>query len=610
MQIVRHTPLASSSTSKQVFRNTPVFDLAAAKGGRAEIEFEKFHLPLLEVGHRKSGKVAKSQFSSQSLLRRSTHHMSPVSTDYLDVDLSQFFDLRHDWIEQCDSPLEKWNSPNPGPPPDSHPPASPSTNPKKRPSPNASPTKSAEAQQTAQDAPLLSDDEEWVYTPPKSRARTTLSDNPGEAPAFTASTHEAHAKKVIELLKQLVGESAGEQLALLELSRHVLDSNASIATSSLFSFETVAGALNKRGLDVTLRDQLIEDLRLKLPRLVTQDEVATILKESRRSYSRHMRPQPTVASPPGQNGRPSIPILQTVVPATVKQAHLKQWALGRSAVRSGTRNFRSFRYSTMAEAYEEYTKDSGDQNGLLVSESRFGKLMRKWGIHTQKYDKYSCPKCHDEEKEAEHKKEVDAQTDAYQVHKKMVLEGKAAFLITDYTRIHELGTLKMRINGKVQSERMKLSCLGFILVAADTDKPGSLVYENFDFASARKQRTDFFEEAIEQLWDKLLPYINFDWERIFLWADGGMQTAGNLTVLAELQKSIASFCRENGAPRYPYLQANFFAPYHGHNVCDGHFGQLKIRTRQSLLRSPPVPRNAASGLAKGTTDPFRVYSRF
>ena len=61
-----------------------------------------------------------------------------------------------------------------------------------------------------------------------------------------------------------------------------------------------------------------------------------------------------------------------------------------------------------------------------------------------------------------------------------------------------------------------------------------------------------------------------------------MENCGNLVALSEFQKSICELALATNKPSYPYLQANFYPSYHGHNVCDGHFGQLKISIRKKL----------------------------
>ena len=134
----------------------------------------------------------------------------------------------------------------------------------------------------------------------------------------------------------------------------------------------------------------------------------------------------------------------------------------------------------------------------------------------------------------------------------------------------------------------------------EDEHPG-LLYRNFDFFSVRKQGSDFFEEATAELWNKIAGDVNWDWKRIYLWADGGMENGGNLVALSELQKSISELAIELKENSYPYLQANFYPPYHGHNVCDAHFGQIKIATRKAMANlnhpAPPAIETALSAAA-------------
>lgn len=134
---------------------------------------------------------------------------------------------------------------------------------------------------------------------------------------------------------------------------------------------------------------------------------------------------------------------------------------------------------------------------------------------------------------------------------------------------------------------MKLSCLGVTLISEDEAEPGNLVYRNFDYFSISKQNGAFLALGMNRFWDVFSPIINWNWEMIYLWADGGMETGAGLAVLLELQKSIADLADELGAEKFPYIQANFFPSYHGHNNCDAHFGRIKENLRH---RDDPANR--------------------
>lgn len=74
--------------------------------------------------------------------------------------------------------------------------------------------------------------------------------------------------------------------------------------------------------------------------------------------------------------------------------------------------------------------------------------------------------------------------------------------------------------------------------------------------------------------------------------------------LAELQKSIAELAVTLEEDSYPYLQANFYPPYHGHNVCDAHFGQIKIATRKALADlEHPAPKSRETVIAAAAGRP-------
>lgn len=519
--------------------------------------------------------------------------MPSSEADYGDIDLSDLFWFRDEWIQKCDVPTREADSGDFSKRGLSSSPVSGSINPKKRPRPKNSPTKASEEPGNSEKGSLVVDDDEPTFSPHKQKLKYSLSPQSTKTIAATTKTHNTHVNKLIERMESLIGEDRFEQVAFLELCKQKVAEDFSKVEIPAFSIESIAKVMQEQNVDADIRDRILESLRVKLPAPPTQAEVAAMLGEHRTSYGRHL-PIKTVAEPlSAPNGRPPKLDIQSLVLPRRTQQLMQSWAIARAPVHSGTKNDRTTGQPTVAEAYKDYlnfaqeSSPGRDPKTLpTVSESHFGNVLHEWSIHSEKFDKYACPKCRGENVDEAHKKILKEQTDAFRQHKEMVVSGKAAFLITDYARIHEIGTVKMRINGKEVSERMKLSCLAFVLVAADSTVEGGLVYRNFDFFSARKQRTDFFEDAIDDLWDQLQLFINYDWERIFLWADGGMQTAGNLTVLAELQKSISRYCIDGGATSYPYLQANFYAPYHGHNVCDGHFGQIKTRTRHALIHSP------------------------
>jgi len=75
-----------------------------------------------------------------------------------------------------------------------------------------------------------------------------------------------------------------------------------------------------------------------------------------------------------------------------------------------------------------------------------------------------------------------------------------------------------------------------------------------------------------QAWRELLKRIDISsFQTLLIFSDNGLKSKENLFNFSKL----ASELKIN-------LELHFFAPYHGHSVCDAHFGQAKLKLRREL----------------------------
>jgi hypothetical protein len=126
------------------------------------------------------------------------------------------------------------------------------------------------------------------------------------------------------------------------------------------------------------------------------------------------------------------------------------------------------------------------------------------------------------------------------------------FLIFDYSTIHE-------------TAKFKLKDLNFTAYWKDKEK---LWHTYFDFWSTSKKDYNFTLQAFHSLLD--LPFFR-QFNEAIVWGDGGLKT----------KEILYYFSVE--AERYNLpLCMNYFAPHHGHSVCDAHFGVGKRALRQTV----------------------------
>jgi hypothetical protein len=196
----------------------------------------------------------------------------------------------------------------------------------------------------------------------------------------------------------------------------------------------------------------------------------------------------------------------------------------------------------------------------------FKQWTKKQNVKLGKFDRYRCEQCC-KGLEAKSKK-IPTQEDlteiaSYQSHVQLYktqfelysqqlqnLPPSKVFIVFDYSTVHE-------------TAKFKLKDLNF--TAFWTDEKGQH-HTYFDFWGTGKKDFNFTVKSFYHLID--LQFFR-QFNECILWADGGLKT----NAIVHYFSAIAA---EQNLP----IQINYFAPHHGHSVCDAHFGQGKRALRK------------------------------
>jgi hypothetical protein len=224
---------------------------------------------------------------------------------------------------------------------------------------------------------------------------------------------------------------------------------------------------------------------------------------------------------------------------------------------------------TWAEAHLEYQKEAQLQGIEPRSLPWFIKYCKTQKVKKGKFDRYRCIICCQglkaitnmtrnpsqeniatKQTYLEHVDLYKTQFSLYSAQLNQLPKGKA-FVIFDYSTIHE-------------TCQFKLKDLNFTTYWR-TDE-GKLAHTFFDFWSESKKDYKFTIKAFYSLIS--LPFFR-QFNEIIMWGDGGLKTKEILYYFSEIASQF----------RTP-IHINYFAPHHGHSVCDAHFGQGKKMLRQ------------------------------
>ena len=270
---------------------------------------------------------------------------------------------------------------------------------------------------------------------------------------------------------------------------------------------------------------------------------------------------------------------------------LKKWLFEHAPISSGTLNIRRLPWGSAVGAYQKYKADIRSHTNFIIrSMPTFVKWMKYFKIKLAKFDRYLCRICHvgrhiqlkrergnhlslNERrlltKYISHCEVVEKQRESY---KKQIntLDNNSAVVLFDYTTIHEATSFKLKVlNCTVVYRSEGSKCFYFDYMAE----------AHADFRFTIRSWVDLIDRI-----RKLVPNL----KKIETWSDGGLKT-----------KEIVDYLLRLGKEENIELNINYFAPYHGHNLCDGHFGGCKIQLRKIT----------GSGIVSGPEEVERVFSK-
>lgn len=204
----------------------------------------------------------------------------------------------------------------------------------------------------------------------------------------------------------------------------------------------------------------------------------------------------------------------------------------------------------------------------------FLSIAKELRIHPNRFDRYCCRICNDKnwftEREAKqgreqtqkdiekHKVLLHAQNDYFK-HLRDNLKQDEVLIIWDFTRFHETAVFKMH---------------DLDLLVFTRDGPNSSPLKRWHWGVFAEGPHDY--SYCRTAWNALRKDIDFKvLKKIYIWSYNGLKLKENLLYFSELASQL-------DRP----IEWHFFAPYHGHSECDGHFGQGKKKLRNMLGGSP------------------------
>lgn len=242
--------------------------------------------------------------------------------------------------------------------------------------------------------------------------------------------------------------------------------------------------------------------------------------------------------------------------------------------------------ATYVAAYADYLAWCRAQNipaADILSFRLFRIQLRLWSIRRFRHDRYACPHCErvrldpTVDNSAEyigHRETVDSMSQLYQQHVAGLIDGESLVILLDYARFHEVSTPSVLVperkkDGGHRKGNVKTSILGIsILSKAESNEKAPTIH-HLDILGPVKQGPAFMKYGIDILRQYLINH-HPNFTNIHLWADGGLRSYGTLEVFSLLCGSDTKW----------KIDANYYAPYHGHNACDAHFGTGKLKLRR------------------------------
>jgi hypothetical protein len=266
-------------------------------------------------------------------------------------------------------------------------------------------------------------------------------------------------------------------------------------------------------------------------------------------------------------------------------AWLNEWAKENTLVRSGTTGPYYWNFDSMDQLYEAYSQAALKKGLCIRSRSFIYFFSQKHKIKFMRYDRYLCPKC-DSAKHSEksqipsfHEEVVKNQSSYF---KQMLssLSETQCLIVQDYTTIHEDSQSKIRI--------LNLT----VYTKSHSGNDAELNVHYVDFIGYMKCNYQVTQYVWDFVIDKL--YLHRYTGGVFIWSDNGFKNKMNLYFFLNLQKKVQF-----------KIHCHFFAAYHGHSICDRHFGtgkrKLRSTNRRSLVRTIDQVENAFSSIANTST---------
>lgn len=247
-------------------------------------------------------------------------------------------------------------------------------------------------------------------------------------------------------------------------------------------------------------------------------------------------------------------------------------------VKSGSASKRRFKSTTIQEEYHRYCASLAAQGKETLSLSRFYELCLEFHLKPAKADDFACPHCHSIEELAQtnsppppelqqHKKLVDHCWAIYRGYRDLLPEsGKTnmAMATMDYARIHPVRQL-------FDETEKTLSIFNFNVFYNTTSQ------HPYDLLSFAPQGAHFLEATFNEFSSSLQRTLD-EIETLVIFSDGGLQNYGTISMIYELSKTLKK-----------KVLLYFFAPYHGHNRSDAHFGHIKRLIRKTYPLGGLVP---------------------
>ena len=258
-------------------------------------------------------------------------------------------------------------------------------------------------------------------------------------------------------------------------------------------------------------------------------------------------------------------------------------------MQSGTLNIRRVKEGTYKLVHKAYLKARPSPfKPMCLNWVR--KWMKIFRVKLARFDRYLCRICYaryqmSDEQLANPNSEQQVLLDSFRQHKQIIdrqqacykndianLDNRSAVITFDYTTIHEATSFKVKV-------------LNFsVFYKKSGEVKTKIAY--FDYMAESKAD---FRLTIRSWFDvidrirSLVPNL----QRFNTWSDGGLKT-----------KEIVAYLLKLGELKNLQICVNYFAPYHGHNICDGHFGVCKIQIRKST----------GSGIVRNAAQVFQVFS--